>query len=116
MSDLAPAPLSTTVSPTPVASVTGLGIRVPDGPVLLPETSAQFHAGHVTALMGASGSGKTTLLRALIGHLPPGAGVTGSLDVLGRTPHQLPAEELRTLRRTALAYVGQDPVPLSTRG
>ncbi|MFJ3146650.1 ABC transporter ATP-binding protein [Streptomyces halstedii] len=109
MSDLAPAPLSTTVSPTPVASVTGLGIRVPDGPVLLPQTSAEFHAGQVTALMGASGSGKTTLLRALIGHLPPGAGVTGSLDVLGLTPHQLPAEELRTLRRTALAYVGQDP-------
>ncbi|MEW2484659.1 ATP-binding cassette domain-containing protein [Streptomyces sp. NPDC048411] len=97
------------MSHTPVASVSGLAIRLPDGPVLLPETTAQIHAGQVTALMGASGSGKTTLLRALIGHLPPCAAVTGSLDVLGRTPHQLPAEELRTLRRTTVAYVGQDP-------
>ncbi|MEV6700959.1 ATP-binding cassette domain-containing protein [Streptomyces sp. NPDC051453] len=109
MSDLAPASTSTTVSLAPVASVSDFAIRLPDGPALLPETTAQIHAGQVTALMGASGSGKTTLLRALIGHLPQGATVTGNLDVLGRTPHQLPAEELRTLRRTTVAYVGQDP-------
>ncbi|MFG2881537.1 ABC transporter ATP-binding protein [Streptomyces sp. NPDC048297] len=109
MSDLAPAPASTTISLTPVASVSGFSVRVPDGPVLLPETTAQIHAGQVTALMGASGSGKTTLLRALIGHLPAGATATGTLDVLGRTPHQLPAGQLRTLRRTTVAYVGQDP-------
>ncbi|WP_018546191.1 ABC transporter ATP-binding protein [Streptomyces sp. LaPpAH-108] len=110
MSDRAPAPASTAVVRTPVASVSGFSVRVvPDGPVLLPETTAQIHAGQVTALVGASGSGKTTLLRALIGHLPAGATATGSLDVLGRTPHQLPAGELRTLRRTTVAYVGQDP-------
>ncbi|MFF3839143.1 ABC transporter ATP-binding protein [Streptomyces sp. NPDC001930] len=69
-----------------------------------------MHAGRVTALMGASGSGKTTLLRALVGHLPSGAAVTaGTLDVLGRTPHQLPADDLRALRRRTVAYVGQDP-------
>ncbi|MBB4789709.1 ABC transporter ATP-binding protein [Streptomyces nodosus] len=113
MSDLAPAhpaaPTSKTVSSAPLIAVSGLHIRLPDGPVLLPETTAQIHAGQVTTLMGASGSGKTTLLRALIGHLPQGAAVTGSLDVLGRTPHRLPADELRTLRRTTVAYVGQDP-------
>lgn len=70
MSDLAPAPTSTAVGHQPVATLTDLEIRVSDGPVLLPATSAQIHAGQVTALMGASGSGKTTLLRALIGHLP----------------------------------------------
>ncbi|MFJ9629846.1 ABC transporter ATP-binding protein [Streptomyces sp. NPDC101175] len=110
MSDLAPAP-ATSQDPAqaPLVSVTGLEIRLPDGPVLLPETTARIHPGQITALMGASGSGKTTLLRALIGHLPRGAAVTGTLDVLGHAPHRLPAHELRTLRRTTVAYVGQDP-------
>ncbi|MFK4111333.1 ABC transporter ATP-binding protein [Streptomyces sp. NPDC002176] len=97
-----------TLAPAAV-SLSGFSVRMPDGPVLLPATTAQLHAGQVTALMGASGSGKTTLLRALIGHLPAGATATGSLDVLGRSPHQLPPEELRALRRTTVAYVGQDP-------
>ncbi|MFD8912376.1 ABC transporter ATP-binding protein [Streptomyces sp. NPDC059575] len=113
MSDLAPvhptAPTPPGAARPPVITVSGLEVRLPDGPVLLPETSARIHAGQVTALMGASGSGKTTLLRAFVGQLPPGAAVTGTLDVLGRTPHRLPAGELRTLRRTQVAYVGQDP-------
>ncbi|MFB6625603.1 ABC transporter ATP-binding protein [Streptomyces sp. NPDC056374] len=94
----------------PVITVSGLEIRLPHGAVLLPPTSATVHAGEVTALMGASGSGKTTLLRALAGHLPPGAAITaGDLDVLGRDPHDLPDADLRTLRRTTVAHVGQDP-------
>ncbi|WP_234379992.1 ABC transporter ATP-binding protein [Streptomyces sp. CMB-StM0423] len=113
MSDLAPARpavLAAEGTPRPpLVTVTGLAVRLPAGPVLLPETSAEIHAGQVTALMGASGSGKTTLLRALIGHLPPGAVVDGGVDVLGRTPHRLPTGELRALRRTEVAYVGQDP-------
>ncbi|MFF0726178.1 ABC transporter ATP-binding protein [Streptomyces sp. NPDC004134] len=113
MSELAPAPppaLAPEDEPRPpVITATGLAIRLPEGPVLLPATSAEIRAGQVTALMGASGCGKTTLLRALVGHLPPGTVVDGELDVLGRTPHHLPAAELRALRRTTVAYVGQDP-------
>ncbi|RSS51103.1 ATP-binding cassette domain-containing protein, partial [Streptomyces sp. WAC06614] len=67
-------------------------------------------AGRVTALTGASGSGKTTLLRALVGHLPPGAVITGgTLDVLGHHPPTLRPDLLRQLRRSRVAYVGQDP-------
>ncbi|MET8662660.1 ABC transporter ATP-binding protein [Streptomyces griseus] len=113
MSDLVPAlPTGSTphgATEPPLITVTDLDIRLPDGPVLLPKTSARIHAGHVTALMGASGSGKTTLLRALVGHLPAGAAATGAVDVLGRTPHLLPTDELRILRRHSVAYVGQDP-------
>ncbi|GAA2678008.1 ABC transporter ATP-binding protein [Streptomyces aculeolatus] len=113
MNELAPAP-PTALAPEdeprpPVITATGLAIRLPEGPILLPATSAEIRAGQVTALMGASGCGKTTLLRALVGHLPPGTAVDGELDVLGRTPHHLPAAELRALRRTTVAYVGQDP-------
>ncbi|PWK64484.1 peptide/nickel transport system ATP-binding protein [Streptomyces sp. CG 926] len=112
MSDLAPARTlaPATTDAAPLITVTGLEIRLPDGPVLLPATTARIHAGQVTALMGTSGCGKTTLLRALIGHLPQGATVTaGTLDVLGHTPHRLPPDALRHLRRTSVAYVGQDP-------
>ncbi|MER7792869.1 ATP-binding cassette domain-containing protein [Streptomyces sp. NPDC097640] len=94
----------------PVATVTGLEVALPDGTVLLPATSAVIRPGQVTALTGASGSGKTTLLRALIGHLPGQATITaGTLDILGRQPHTLAPDALRRLRRTCVAYVGQDP-------
>jgi len=93
-----------------VATVTGLEIALPDGTVLMPATSAVIRPGRITALTGASGSGKTTLLRALIGHLPDRATLTaGTLDVLGTQPHALPPDALRRLRRTRVAYVGQDP-------
>lgn len=113
MSDRPPSHATPRAAPAanqpPLVTVTGLHIRLPEGPVLLPETTTQIHAGQVTALMGASGSGKTTLLRALVGHVPAGAVVTGTLDVLGHSPYELPAADLRALRRTAVAYVGQDP-------
>ncbi|MET7508481.1 ATP-binding cassette domain-containing protein [Streptomyces albidoflavus] len=92
-----------------LATATGVEIRLPRGPLLLPETTARIRAGEITALMGASGSGKTTLLRALVGDLPAGATLTGTLDVLGHPPHLLPPGRLRALRRTSVAYVGQDP-------
>ncbi|MCB5179039.1 ABC transporter ATP-binding protein [Streptomyces antimicrobicus] len=88
----------------------GLEVALADGTVLLPPTSVRVHAGQVTALTGSSGSGKTTLLRALVGHLPPGATVTaGTLDVLGHHPPTLAPDRLRQLRRSRVAYVGQDP-------
>ncbi|MFI5617949.1 ABC transporter ATP-binding protein [Streptomyces sp. NPDC051567] len=93
----------------PVASATGLGIRIPGGPVLLRPTSLTIGPGQVTALTGPSGSGKTTLLRALIGHLPEGAVAAGTLEVLGERPGALDPAALRRLRRTRVAYVGQDP-------
>ncbi|MFE2547593.1 ABC transporter ATP-binding protein [Streptomyces sp. NPDC059355] len=78
--------------------------------MLLRPASLIIEAGRITALTGASGSGKTTLLRALIGHLPDGAAVTGGvLSVLGHDLAALAPEELARLRRTSLAYVGQDP-------
>ncbi|MEF9908135.1 ABC transporter ATP-binding protein [Streptomyces sp. P9-A2] len=112
MSYLAPvsALAPTTTDASALITVTGLEISLPDGPVLLPATTAQIHAGQVTALMGSSGCGKTTLLRALVGHLPQAAAVSaGTLRVLGHAPHQLAPDELRRLRRTSIAYVGQDP-------
>ncbi|MFB7286683.1 ABC transporter ATP-binding protein [Actinacidiphila glaucinigra] len=96
--------------PTELARVTGLEIRIPAGPVLLQPATATVEVGRITALTGASGTGKTTLLRALTGHLPDGAVVTaGTMTVRGHDPTTLTPDDLRRLRRTRLAYVGQDP-------
>ncbi|MFI6585667.1 ABC transporter ATP-binding protein [Embleya sp. NPDC050493] len=92
-----------------VAAITALGIRLPGGPHLLHPADATVHAGRVTALTGASGSGKTTLLKALLGHLPPGATTDGTARVLGHDVLRLDRAALNRLRRTELAYVGQDP-------
>ncbi|MFD7046574.1 ABC transporter ATP-binding protein [Streptomyces mirabilis] len=105
-----PAPAPTAEPPAPLVRVTDLEVRVPEGPFLLRPTSLVVRPREITALTGASGSGKTTLLRALVGHLPPGATVSaGTLDVLGHDPSALPGPALRELRRTRIAYVGQDP-------
>ncbi|GGT63082.1 peptide ABC transporter ATP-binding protein [Streptomyces atratus] len=93
-----------------VVTVTDLSIRIPDGPVLLRPTSLTVRAGEITALTGASGSGKTTLLRTLIGHLPAQATThCTAFDVLGHHVPSLDPTALRTMRRTQVAYVGQDP-------
>ncbi|UGQ13467.1 ATP-binding cassette domain-containing protein [Yinghuangia sp. ASG 101] len=89
--------------------VHGLRIHVPHGPRLLDVPDVGVPRGRVTALTGASGSGKTTLLKALLGSLPPGTVADGGVRVLGHDVLRLGAAELRRLRRTELAYVGQDP-------
>ncbi|MYS80503.1 ABC transporter ATP-binding protein [Embleya scabrispora] len=94
---------------TVVADIAGLGVRLPGGTHLLHPAHATVHAGRITALTGASGSGKTTLLKALLGHLPPGATTDGTARVLGHDVLRLDRATLNRLRRTELAYVGQDP-------
>ncbi|MGP3978035.1 ABC transporter ATP-binding protein [Streptomyces sp. 8N114] len=95
---------------TDLISVAGLEIAIPGGPVLLPAVSMTARPGRITALTGPSGSGKSTLLRALIGHVPAGARITrGTADVLGHTMHCPDPRVVRDLRRSHIAYVGQDP-------
>lgn len=98
------------MSTAPALTCTDLEVSLPGGSILLPATTLTADSGSVTALTGASGSGKTTLLRAVLGHLPPTARVsTGGIDVLGQDVFALAPQALRELRRTRIAYVGQDP-------
>ncbi|MEH0638356.1 ABC transporter ATP-binding protein [Streptomyces bottropensis] len=95
---------------SPAVKVTDLTVTAPDGRHLLRDASLTVHPGRLVALTGPSGAGKTTLLRALTGLLPPGTTRTGGrVDVLGHDVFALTDRELRTLRGTRLAYVGQDP-------
>lgn len=52
--------------------------------------------GKVTAIMGPSGSGKTTLLKLISAQLTP---LSGRVNVDGQNVHQLPRNELYTLRK-----------------
>ena len=62
--------------------------------VALREVSLDLYAGQVTALMGRNGSGKSSLLWTLQGSGPRH---TGTVDVGGVDPHDLPGREARRL-------------------
>ncbi|WP_055523751.1 ABC transporter ATP-binding protein [Streptomyces graminilatus] len=96
--------------PAPVAEVNGLGITASDGRRLLGDISMSLRPGRLVAITGPSGAGKTTLMRALLGQLPPDtAHSAGHLHVLGHDMLDLGERERREIRRTKIAYVGQDP-------
>lgn len=65
--------------------------------------------GEIVGLLGESGSGKSTLAAALLGLLPAGAEVSGSIlfngtEMIGRN-----GRELRSMRGREVAMVHQDP-------
>ena len=65
-----------------------------------------FRRGVMSAVIGRSGSGKSTLLAMLAGLERPDR---GEVRVLGRQLSQLDRAGLAQLRRSAVAYVGQEP-------
>jgi peptide/nickel transport system ATP-binding protein len=78
----------------------------PGGQVLaLNGVSLQLAAGKSLGVVGESGSGKSTLARAVMALETP---TSGSVRLLGRDLHRLPAGELRRARRD-FQMVFQDP-------
>ena len=67
--------------------------------------SLDIHAGRSLGVVGESGSGKSTLARLVMALDTPSA---GSVELLGRDLHRLPARALRAARRD-LQMVFQDP-------
>lgn len=60
--------------------------------------------GEIFVVMGLSGSGKSTLIRALNGLLEPTA---GSISVMGKPITDVPAKQLRAVRREHISMVFQ---------
>lgn len=94
--------------------------------IIVPRTVFTAHSGTITVLTGASGSGKTSLLKAVIGAVPEGINVTGTVTVgaevsarsggddqspleRGMNPLTLSVKDLARFRREQVAFVGQDP-------
>ena len=106
--------------PAAPLEVEGLTVRYPDGRTALDGLDLTVGPGERWALVGRSGSGKTTLVRAVLGLLPPGTGVSGSVRVGGREVLGATGKTLRELRGLVVGYVPQDPFaacdPLRTVG
>ncbi|MFD0163095.1 ABC transporter ATP-binding protein [Streptomyces decoyicus] len=88
---------------TDIARLRDLRVEI-GGRALVDGVSLQLVPGKITALIGASGSGKTTTGLALLNEYPPGAVVTGEVNVpdtlIGYVP-QHPATVLNPARPVA---------------
>lgn len=91
-----------------VVTVTATGTGTGATRTLVGPVSFELARGGALGLRGASGSGKSTTLRALVGLLPPGLAVSGTVEVLGRDIGD-PSVDLPALRARAV-LVGQAPV------
>jgi oligopeptide/dipeptide ABC transporter ATP-binding protein len=80
----------------PVSAVSGVTLEIGEGEVL--------------GLVGESGCGKSTLALAIMGLLPAGATVRGTIAFQGRDLASLSDEEHRRLRGDRIAMIFQDPL------
>lgn len=96
------------VGPAPLVEVRDLTVSV-GGRALVSGVGFTLAAGERVALVGASGAGKTLTGLALLGLLPPGAVVTGSVRVGGTELVGASERVLAGLRGRVSALVPQDP-------
>ncbi|QTH58927.1 dipeptide/oligopeptide/nickel ABC transporter permease/ATP-binding protein [Corynebacterium hindlerae] len=99
----------------PDTGVAGLTVTADDGTTLVHDATLELTPGQVHGLVGASGSGKSTLGRALLGAIPPGCSVTGTISVAGErltecesaAATRKPGASLSALRGSNVSFVPQ---------
>jgi len=96
-------------------AIASLAVRYPRGgswrggghsPHALHDVSFELRPGEALGVVGESGSGKSTLVRAALQLIRPGA---GRVTWMGRSLTELPARQLKALRRD-MQIVFQDPL------
>ena len=112
-----------TAATAELLAVQDLGVRLntPRGPAdALNAVSFSLARGETLGLIGESGCGKSITALALMGLLPEGAQVRGSIRLEGRELLGLPEDDWCGLRGNRLAMVFQEPMtalnPLHTIG
>ncbi len=110
-------------APPPLLEVSGLRVALPTprGPAeALRGIELQMQRGDTLGLIGESGCGKSMTALALMGLLPEGAQLQGSIRLNGRELVGLPDDEMCTLRGNRIGMVFQEPMtalnPLHTVG
>ena len=102
-----------------VLAIDRLAVTIGEAPVLK-AVSLTVEPGQILGLVGVSGCGKSMTALAIMGLLPVGATVSGSIDLLGQ---RLPLEDdtaMRAIRGRDIGIVFQEPMtalnPLMTIG
>jgi len=96
------------LSPRPALEISGLTVRI-HGTEILRGVDLNLRAGRIQGLAGESGSGKTMTGLAVLGLLPAGSQVTGSIAYGGHELLALPPRRRNDLRGAEIAMVFQDP-------
>ncbi|MDT7625591.1 MAG: peptide/nickel transport system ATP-binding protein [Pseudonocardiales bacterium] len=92
----------------PALEISGLTLRI-HGVEILRGVDLSLAAGRIQGLAGESGSGKTMTGLAVLGLLPAGSQVTGSVTYGGQELLALPPRRRNDLRGAEIAMVFQDP-------
>lgn len=93
----------------PVISFENVTVSYANGKQAVCGATFRVQAGECLALVGESSSGKTTMARAVMGLLPTGTTISGSIRVAGTQVVNADATSLRGLRGLVVGLVAQDP-------
>ena len=89
--------------------ISDLTLDLPNGHRLLNGVSIDVAEGETVGLVGESGAGKSLTARSVLGLLPTGADVSGSVLVAGTEVLGASIGDIYTVRRKAAAMIFQDP-------
>src|SRR4051812_33591114 len=98
---------------TPLLTVHGLRVTLPSpaGPITVVDgVDFQVSEGQVVGIAGESGSGKTISMLALLGLLPQGSTVEGTVRFRDTDLVTLSERAMRDIRGRSIAVILQDPV------
>ncbi|MFB4281459.1 MULTISPECIES: dipeptide ABC transporter ATP-binding protein [unclassified Nonomuraea] len=98
---------------TPVLEVNDLNVSFGDVRAVR-GVSYSVRPGEVLGIVGESGSGKSVTSAAVMGLLPPGARVTGSVRLHGQELIGAPERRLNAVRGKSMSMVFQDPLSALT--
>lgn len=89
--------------------VADLDVRYPNGFHALRGINLTMSEQDSLGVVGSSGSGKSTLVKALLGLLPPGSTISGSVRVAGLDMLSADENTIRRARGLVVGYIAQDP-------
>ncbi|HEX4814639.1 MAG TPA: ABC transporter ATP-binding protein [Nonomuraea sp.] len=97
-----------------ILEVTDLTVTFPGGIQAVRGVSYEVEPGEVLGIVGESGSGKSVTSLAIMGLLPKGATVSGSVRLHGRELIGMDEDELTKVRGKAISMIFQDPLSAFT--